>query len=55
MKTILNDIWHGFWQGFGVELSFFALWGAWKVAHIKFIEKRFDPTHWLHVIADYFE
>jgi hypothetical protein len=55
MTTILSEIWHGFWQGIGVELSFFALWAAWTVTHAKLILNRVNPAHWIHKVAEYFE
>ena len=52
--NVLKDIWHGFWQGIGVELSFFWIWVSWKVTHNRFIQKM-EPGHWLHALADYFK
>lgn len=51
---ILSEIWHGFLTGLGVELSFFALWVAWTIAHAKLI-RRVHPEHWIHKLAEYFE
>jgi hypothetical protein len=43
----------GFWQGVGVEFSFFALWIGWRLLH-KHLAEHFDPEHFFHIIHDYF-
>ena len=46
-------LWAGFWQGVGVELSFFALFLLWSVFYRKHGYK-FDAEHLVHAIHDYF-
>lgn len=58
---MLKYLWHivatGFWmglgQGFGIELSFLALWAGWHFFYRKTAHK-FGPEHLLHRIHDYF-
>lgn len=50
---ILQHIWDGFWQGIGVEASFFILWLGWRAVHSRFAHK-FDPEHFFHEVHDYF-
>jgi hypothetical protein len=52
--SVLGMIWQGIWTGIGVELTLFALWVSWKVAHSKYI-KKLHSNHWLHVIGEYFD
>lgn len=49
---IISEVWHGFLQGIGVELSFFVLWLGYKFTPWR---ERVHPGHWLHKIAEYFE
>jgi hypothetical protein len=53
MKTILNLVWAGLWQGFGVELSFLVLWIGWHIIH-RMVAHKLDPEHFFHTIHDYF-
>ena len=50
---ITQLLWAGFWQGVGVELSFFALFLLWSVFYRKH-GHRFDAEHVIHAIHDYF-
>jgi hypothetical protein len=52
--NILDLIVAGFWQGVGVEFSFFMLWMGWRVLHSK-VAHRLDPEHIVHKIHDYFQ
>jgi hypothetical protein len=52
-RRIFDHIVVGFWQGVGVEVSFFLLWIGWHLFHGKMVH-RFDPEHWFHKIHDYF-
>lgn len=54
MNKILQYIWAGLWMSFGAELSFFALWLAWRLLHSR-IAHRLDPGHWFHKLTEYFE
>lgn len=54
LQGILRSLWAGFWQGIGVELSFFLLWIGWRILHSK-IAHKFDPEHFFHQIAEYFK
>lgn len=53
LLRILTLVWTGFWQGVGVELSFFMLWVGWNRLHQK-VSHKFDPEHLFHQIHDYF-
>ena len=53
MTTLFRFIVQGFFQGIGVELSFFALWVGWRAIHSK-VAHRFDPEHFFHAVHDYF-
>ena len=53
MRAILQLMIAGFWQGVGVEFSFFVLWIGWRILHRQLATK-FDPEHFFHVIHDYF-
>jgi len=52
MPSILQDIWHGLWTGFGVELSVLVLWLGWTFTHSK-LGHRFHADHLFHRIGDY--
>ena len=53
LRAILQLMIAGFWQGVGVEFSFFVLWIGWRMLHRQLATK-FDPEHFFHVIHDYF-
>jgi hypothetical protein len=53
MKRILDLIWMGLWQGFGLEISFLLLWVCWHLLHRQ-VAHKLDPTNIFHVIHDYF-
>ena len=54
---MLKYIWHivaaAFWQGIGLEVSFFMLWVIWHGLHSR-IAHKFDPEHLFHRVHDYF-
>lgn len=54
MSSILQDMWHGMWTGFGVELSLLLLYAGWKLAHGKFAHK-LHADHWFHKLGEHFE
>lgn len=54
MRAIFQLIVSGFWQGVGVEFSFFILWIGWQLLH-KRVGHLFDPEHFFHQVHEYFK
>jgi hypothetical protein len=53
MKSLFYFVVQGFFQGIGVEFSFFMLWVGWRVLHSR-VAHKFDPEHFFHIVHDYF-
>lgn len=54
MTRVLQDIWHGLWTGFGVELSVMCIWLGIKATHSK-LAHRLHDEHWFHKIKEYID
>lgn len=53
MPKIWQIILSGFWQGIGVEISFFVLWAICHSIH-KAVGDKIDPEHFFHDVYNYF-